>query len=135
MPKIGNCEIFGRPIFQGRTLYTLITTINIYLIIKIRHKALKKILLVSCNSPKNNRVGRSVKCCFFDYIFVLKCVFYACFLLIGSKKGRKKFRVQISLNKKLVRVGLQETNNFLSLISLKKVMVVILHGGKTSIIY
>ena len=45
-------------------------------------------------------------------MFVQKCVFYACFTLIGSWKGRKNFRVGIFLNKKLVRVGLQEINNF-----------------------
>ena len=39
-------------------------------------------------------------------------MFYACFTLIGSWEGRKNFKVGISLNKKLVRVGLQETNNF-----------------------
>ena len=39
-------------------------------------------------------------------------MFYACFTLIGSWEGGKNFRVGIFLNKKLVRVGLQETNNF-----------------------
>ena len=34
------------------------------------------------------------------------------FRLIGSWEGRKNLRVGIFLNKKLVRVGLQETNNF-----------------------
>ena len=32
------------------------------------------------------------------------------FLLIGSWEGEKNLRVEIFLNKKLVRVGLQETN-------------------------
>ena len=41
-----------------------------------------------------------------------KCVFYACFTLIGSWEGEKNLRVGIFLNKKLVMVGLQETNNF-----------------------
>ena len=39
-------------------------------------------------------------------------MFYARFTLIGSGMGYKNFRVGIFLNKKLVRVGLQETNNF-----------------------
>ena len=40
-------------------------------------------------------------------------MFYASFMLIGSWKGRTNLRVRIFLNKiKLVRVGLQETNNF-----------------------
>ena len=38
------------------------------------------ILFVSCNGLKKNRVGRSVKIFFFGQ----KCVFYACFMLIGS---------------------------------------------------
>ena len=31
-----------------------------------------------------NRVGRSVKYIFLDYLFGQKCVFYACFTLIRS---------------------------------------------------
>ena len=58
-------------------------------------------MFVSCNGPNKNRVGRSVKMCYF----------YACFTLIGSWMGRKIFRLGISLNIKLVRVELQETNN------------------------
>ena len=42
-------------------------------------------------------------------------MFYACFTLIGSWDDDKNFRVGIFWNKKLVRVGLQETNNFLFL--------------------
>ena len=45
-------------------------------------------------------------------LFSQKCVFYACFTMIGSWEGSKNFRVGIFFNKKLVRVGLQETNNF-----------------------
>ena len=45
-----------------------------------------------------------------DYFFGLKCVFYACFALIGSLEGGKNFGVGIFLNKKLVRVT--GTNNF-----------------------
>ena len=40
-------------------------------------------------------------------------MFYAGFTSIGSWEGRKNFGVGIFLNKKLVRVGLQETNKFL----------------------
>ena len=49
---------------------------------------------------------------FLDNFFVQKCEFYARFMLIGSWKGKKNFRVGISFELKLVRVGLQETNNF-----------------------
>ena len=43
---------------------------------------------------KKKRVGRSVKKCL-DYLFVQKCEFYACFILIGSWNGRKNSRVGI----------------------------------------
>ena len=56
-------------------------------------KAQKKKLFVSCNGPKKNRVGRSVKNIF---------LFYACFTLIGIWEGRKNFRVGIFLNKNLL---------------------------------
>ena len=39
---------------------------------------------------------------FLHYFFGQKCVFYACFTLIQSWKGRKKFRVGIILNKNLL---------------------------------
>ena len=40
--QIVNCKILvGHPIFQGRPQYTLIATINMYLIIEIRHNILK----------------------------------------------------------------------------------------------
>ena len=42
-----------------------------------------------------------VKKIFLHNLFSQKCVFYACFLLIGSWEGVR-----------VVRVGLQETNNF-----------------------
>ena len=61
------------------------------------YKAKKKILFVSWNGLKKNRVGRSVK-----KIFCRKCVFYACFLLIWSCEGGKNFRVGIILNKNLL---------------------------------
>ena len=48
-----------------------------------QHKAKKRILFVSCNGLKN-RVGRSVKPFFLHYFFGQKCVFNACFMLIGS---------------------------------------------------
>ena len=52
------------------------------------------------NSPEKNRVGRLVKIIFGgDHYFVQKCEFYACFMLIGSWKGRKNFRVGIILSK------------------------------------
>ena len=63
---------------------------------------LKKKLFVSCNGLKNIRVGRSVKISFLHYFFGQKCVFSACFMLIGSWEGRKNFRVGIFLNKNLL---------------------------------
>ena len=65
-------------------------------------KAKKKILPVSCNGQKKNRIGRSVKKNLFALFFCQKCVFYACFTLIGSWGGRKNFRVGIFLNKNLL---------------------------------
>ena len=65
-------------------------------------KAKKKILFVSCNGLIKNRVGRSVKKYFLHYFFGHKCVFYACFMLIGSWEGLKNFRVGINLNKNLL---------------------------------
>ena len=50
---------------------------------------LEKKKFVSCNGLKKNRVGP-------------KCVFYACFMLIGSREGRKNFRVGIFLNYNLL---------------------------------
>ena len=38
--KIGNWQIFGHPIFQGRPQYTQITTIHMYLLVGIRHNIL-----------------------------------------------------------------------------------------------
>ena len=37
MSKIDNSKILGRPIFQGRQQNTEVATINMYLLIKIRH--------------------------------------------------------------------------------------------------
>ena len=48
----------------------------------------EKILFVSCNGLKKNMVGRSVKK-EIHYFFGQKCVFYACFTLIGSWEGGK----------------------------------------------
>ena len=59
-------------------------------------------MFVSCNGPKNIRVGRSVKYFWGDYSFDQKCVFNACFTLIGSWEGRKNFWVGIFLNKNLL---------------------------------
>ena len=44
MPKIGNCEIFGRPNLLGEPQYTQILTINMYKFIKIRHD-----ILIQCH--------------------------------------------------------------------------------------
>ena len=63
-----------------------------------RYKAKRKIVLVSCNGLKKNRVGRSVKKFFLHYYFGQKCVIYACFTLIGSWEDRKNFRVGIFWN-------------------------------------
>ena len=49
---------------------------------------------------------------FLDHFFGQKCVFYACFTLIGSWEGGKNFSVGIFLNENLLGTGLQETNNF-----------------------
>ena len=62
---------------------------------------LEKKLFVSCNGLKKNRVGRSIKKYILDYSLGQKCVFYACFILIGSWEGGKNFRVGIFLNKNL----------------------------------
>ena len=61
-----------------------------------------KKLFVSCNGQEKNRVGRSVKKFTLHYFFGQKCVFYACFMLIGSWEGEKNFRVGILLNKNLL---------------------------------
>ena len=67
-----------------------------------KDKAKKKILFVSCNGLKKNWIGRSVKKIILHYFFGQKCVFYACFTLIGSWEGGKNFRVGIFLNKNLL---------------------------------
>ena len=65
--------------------------------------AKKKILFVSCNGLKENRVGRSVKKIILHNFFGQKCVFYACFTLIRSWEGGKiNFRVGIFLYKNLL---------------------------------
>ena len=51
---------------------------------------------MSCNDLKKNRVGRSV---FLKKNFGQKCVFYACFTLIGSWEGEKNISVGIFCNK------------------------------------
>ena len=61
-----------------------------------------KILFVSCNGLKKNRVGRLVKTFFLKHFFGQKCVFYACFTLIGSLEGGKNFSVGMFLNKNLL---------------------------------
>ena len=62
----------------------------------------KKSLFVSCNRLKKNKVRRLVKKIFLQYFFDQKYVFYACFTLIGTWEGRRKFRVGIFLNKNLL---------------------------------
>ena len=63
---------------------------------------LKNKLFVSCNVPEKNRVGRPVKKIFLHNFLGQKCVFYACFMLIGSWEGGKNFRVGIFLKRKLL---------------------------------
>ena len=65
-------------------------------------KPKKKILFVSCNGLKKHRVGRSVQNFILHYFPGQKCVFYACFTLIGSWAGGKNFRVGTFLNKNLL---------------------------------
>ena len=62
---------------------------------------LEKKMFVSCKGPK--KVGRPVKQYFFDhFFFVQKYLFHAYFMLIGSWKGRKSFRVGIFFSKILL---------------------------------
>ena len=49
----------------------------------------EKILFVSCNGLKKNRVGRLVKFSFLNDFFGQTCVFYACFTLIGVGRAEK----------------------------------------------
>ena len=60
----------------------------------------KRIFLFPVTVRKKNRVGRSVKTFFLHYFFGQKCVFYACFTLIGSWEGGKN--LGIFLNKNLL---------------------------------
>ena len=53
------------------------------------YEAKKKILFFSCNGLKRNRVGRSVKDFFLHDFFGQKCVFYACYMLIGVGRVEK----------------------------------------------
>ena len=69
---------------------------------RIINRAKKKILFVSGNGVKINRVGRLVKKFFLHNFFGQKCVFYACFTLIRSWEGEKNFRVEIFLNENLL---------------------------------
>ena len=62
----------------------------------------KKYCLFPVTIRKKNSIGRLVNLFFFDYFFGQKCVFYACFTLIGSREGRKKFKQGIFLNKNLL---------------------------------
>ena len=74
----------------------------IRIILIIANKALKNKLFVSCNGLERNKVGRSLKKKILHYYFGQKCVFYACFTLVGSWMGDKNFRVGIFLNKNLL---------------------------------
>ena len=58
-------------------------------------------LLVSCNGPKKNRLGRSIKKKN-DYFLVKNVCFMHVLRWLGVWRAEKNF----------VRVGLQETNNF-----------------------
>ena len=62
----------------------------------------KKQLFISCNGPKKNRGGRSVKKIILHYLFGQKCAFYASFSLIRSWDGEKNSRVGIFKNKNLL---------------------------------
>ena len=59
-------------------------------------------LFGSFNGPKKYRVGKSVKQFFLHYFLGQKCLFYACFTLIGSWEGITNFKVGIFLNKNLL---------------------------------
>ena len=48
------------------------------------------------------KIGLSVKNFFLHYFLGRKCMFYACFSLIGSWEGEKKFGVGFFLNKNLL---------------------------------
>ena len=63
-----------------------------YTALPLRYQARKKILFVSCNGLKKNRVGKggSVKTKNLHYFFGQKCLIYVCFTLIGSWEGGKK---------------------------------------------
>ena len=54
----------------------------------------------------------SVKSFFLHYFFGQKCVFYACFTLIGSWEGEKNFMVGIFLNKNLLGYGYRKQTTF-----------------------
>ena len=60
------------------------------------HEAKKKILFVSCNGPKKNRVGRTA------LFFWSKMCVLCMFTLIWSWMGGKNLRVGIYLNKNLL---------------------------------
>ena len=53
---------------------------------KVRVRPRKKDCLFPVTVQKK-RVGRSESFFFFLIFFVQKCVFYACFLMIGSQEG------------------------------------------------
>ena len=60
----------------------------------------KKYCLFPVTVFKKNKVGRLV--IFLHFFFGQKCVFYACFTLIGSWEGGKNFRIGIFLDKNLL---------------------------------
>ena len=45
VPKIGDCKMFGCTLFPGRPQYTQISTINMHLLIEIRHTILMGFIL------------------------------------------------------------------------------------------
>ena len=69
-------------------------SIDLSSMVFLKYLGLKKINCLFPVTVRKNRVGRSVKKKFHCF-FGQKCVFYACFTLIGSWMGDKNFRVGI----------------------------------------
>ena len=92
----------------------------------------KKYWLFPVTVYKRNWVGKSIKKKL-HYFFGPKCLFYACFTLIGSWEGGNFFGVGFFLNIKCVRVGLQETNNFFRPYSINKVWMASIYKAITAV--
>ena len=54
--KIGNCKIFGCPIFIGRSQYSLVVTMDIYVFIEIRH-----IILIKWHYIEESYLGKNTQ--------------------------------------------------------------------------